>query len=66
MSISFNIMLSSSVDGNCPKLRKTVPSSSAVMDPSPSLSNNLNASCSSENNSCCCETHQTIHSSLLM
>lgn len=44
MSISCSIVLNSSALANCPKERITLPSSSLVIVPSPSLSNSLKAS----------------------
>lgn len=50
MSISNSISRSSSTRANCPSERITLPSSSFVIDPSPSLSNNRNASRNSNEN----------------
>lgn len=44
MSISCSIVLNSSALANCPRERITLPSSSLVIVPSPSLSNSLKAS----------------------
>lgn len=48
MSISFSMRFNSSDDGNCPRFLITVPNSSVVIDPSPSLSKSRKASLSSE------------------
>lgn len=48
MSISFSMRFNSSEDGNCPRFLITVPNSSVVIDPSPSLSKSRKASLSSE------------------
>lgn len=47
-SISSNISRNSSTRANCPNERITLPNSSFVIEPSPSLSNKRNASRNSE------------------